>query len=81
LAKGCAAIVEEGAHSALTLINTGSNSDVTRIMVHNWRSKVRVGAKTSVSLGEGSVFREYNVKLIPMGATTLTSEVNAYEKA
>jgi hypothetical protein len=42
---------------------------------------VRVGAKTSVSLGEGSVFREYYVKLTPVRAITLTSEVNAYEKA
>lgn len=81
LAKGCAAIVEEGVHSALTLIDIGSNSDVTSIMVHNWRSKVKVGAKTSVSLGEGSVFREYYVKLTPVDAITLTSEVNAYEKA
>ncbi|QOR93968.1 SufD family Fe-S cluster assembly protein [Thermosphaera chiliense] len=81
LAKGCAAIPEEGAHSALTLIDIGRDCDVTSIMVHNWRSKVKVGAKTSVKVGRGSVFREYYVKLTPVDSITLTSEVDAYEKS
>lgn len=81
LAKGCAAIVEEGVHSALTLIDVGRGCDVTSIMVHNWRSKVKVGAKTSVRVEAGSVLREYYVKLTPVDSITLTSEVHAYEKS
>lgn len=77
LAKGCAAIVDEGVHSALTLISIGEKSDVTSIMIHNWRTNVKVGAKTKVDVGIGSVFREYYVKLTPVNTISLTSEIDA----
>ncbi|MEM1705805.1 MAG: SufD family Fe-S cluster assembly protein [Thermosphaera sp.] len=77
LAKGCAAIVDEGVHSALTLIGIGEKSDVTSIMIHNWRTNVKVGAKTKVDVGIGSVFREYYVKLTPVNTISLTSEIDA----
>jgi Fe-S cluster assembly scaffold protein SufB len=39
VAKGCASIVNEGAHSAITFLRVGENSKLTNIMIHNWAPK------------------------------------------
>ncbi|ABN69361.1 SufBD protein [Staphylothermus marinus F1] len=81
IAKGCATIVPEGAHSAITLLRIGKNSRLTSLMIHNWAPYVNVGAKTIGIVGENSIYSYYYVKLSPVRALGLSTSIKVYRNA
>lgn len=81
IAKGCATIVPEGAHSAITLLRIGSNSRLTSLMIHNWAPYVNVGSKTIGIVGDSSTYNYYYIKLSPVKALGMSTSLKAYSNA
>jgi len=79
LAKGCAALVPEGAHKAMSLIEVGDNARFTSIMIHNWRPGIDVSSATYATIGKNSLYRSYYVKTTPVKSIGSYEEVEAGE--
>ncbi len=75
VAKGCSTIVPEGAHIAETVFWLRKGSKMTSIMLHNWAPNVRVSSKTNGYVGEGASYSYYYVKLSPVKAIGLGTEL------
>ncbi len=75
IAKGCASLVSEGAHSAMTLLYVGKNSMLKNLMIHNWAPNIDVGSKTYGLMDENSKFEYYYVKISPIRALGLSSHL------
>ncbi len=74
IVKGCASIVPEGAHKAITLLRAGDHSRITNIMIHNWAPYITVSSKTYAYIGKGVEYNGYYVKVSPVKAIGLGSE-------
>ncbi len=75
IAKGCSTLVPEGAHIAETILWARRGSRLTNIMLHNWMPDIRVSSKTNAYIGEGAAYSYYYVKLTPVHAIGLGSEL------
>ncbi len=72
--KGCASIVPEGAHQAVTLLKARGNNKITSLMIHNWAPYITVSSKTYAFLGDNVEYNGYYVKISPVKAIGLGAE-------